>query len=164
MDDLVAFLRARLDEDEAAAKAATAGPWHWDDDGDSGDWGNDGPDLMSESVTWMDSGGGGPHLTTVLCGWGHDAWGVTIDDADKAHIARNHPARALREVYAKREILGEYEEAAQHPYDLPEGVREGRDDTERMRDEIVMFALEYVVAMLAAVYNDHPDYRQEWAP
>lgn len=29
MDELVSFLRACLDEDERAARAATAGPWVW---------------------------------------------------------------------------------------------------------------------------------------
>ncbi|MFC8009140.1 DUF6221 family protein [Streptomyces cinereoruber] len=29
MDDLIAFLRARLDEDEQAARAATQGKWVW---------------------------------------------------------------------------------------------------------------------------------------
>jgi hypothetical protein len=33
VSDLVTFLRARLDEDEAAARLATPGPWHCGDGG-----------------------------------------------------------------------------------------------------------------------------------
>ncbi|WP_326565092.1 DUF6221 family protein [Amycolatopsis rhabdoformis] len=33
MDDLIAFLRARLDEDERIAKTADPGPWHADGGG-----------------------------------------------------------------------------------------------------------------------------------
>ena len=49
------------------------------------------------------------------------------------HIARHDPSRVLRECAAKRAII----EAAEHGY------------------------LSYV-APLAAVYSDHPDYREEW--
>ena len=91
------------------------------------------------------------------------------DDAvDAAVIAiTGHAAksqRAFREVAAKRAILAAYEEATLHPFDLPEGVVEGRDDDERERDAAVLDALEGAICHLAAVYSDHPDYRQEWAP
>ena len=75
-----------------------------------------------------------------------------------------YPARVLREVAAKRAILAAYEEAAEHPYDLPQGIHEGRDDWERERDDSVLGELEDVARHIAAVYSDHPDYRQEWAP
>lgn len=79
-DDLVAFLRARYDEDEQVATAATPGPWVA---GGIGDFG------------WSVSGPSG---------------GVEADDseagrADAEHIARHDPARALAEVAAKRRVL-----------------------------------------------------------
>ena len=78
---------------------------------------------------------------------------------------RDHdPVRVLREVEAGRAILADYEEAAQHPYDLPEGVREGRDDDERERDAYLINVLEDVLRHLAAVYRDHPDYDPAWVP
>jgi hypothetical protein len=163
--DLVAFLAARLDEDEAAAREATAGPWEWEQEiKDPAEWGDDGLHLVSKAVTWMDSGGGGPHPTVVLSGWGHDAWGLNVEDGDKAHIARHDPARVLRDVAAKRAILAEYKESLQFPYDLPEGIADGRDDDERERDAYLIDLLDGVVRHLAAVYSGHPGYREEWKP
>ena len=62
--------------------------------------------------------------------------------ADAAHIARYNPARVLADIAAKREIVawvGDYDA------DL-DGSAWG------------------ILGNLAALYADHPDYQQEWAP
>jgi Family of unknown function (DUF6221) len=61
-----------------------------------------------------------------------------------AHIERYSPARALREVEAKRKILTEY-------------VAWTESYVTEMRQ------LRYAVACLAAVYSDRPGYDPEWA-
>lgn len=91
MDDLIAFLNARLDEDEAEAKAAA--------------------NALNRHIE--------------------------CDPDNAAHIARHDPARVLREVAAKRAIVERYAKA-------PDWA--GGED----------------VRLLAAVWSDHPDYRQEW--
>jgi len=76
MDDLVAFLKARLDEDEAVAQETVADFGdHWTVDGER----------VRGSVEYVD----------VLDGPG----------MPYAHIARHDPARVLREVEAKRRLL-----------------------------------------------------------
>ena len=75
-----------------------------------------------------------------------------------------YPARVLREVAAKRAVLAEWEEANGHRWDLPDGVAEGRDDSERERDDGMAALLDGIVAILGAVYSDHPGYRDEWKP
>lgn len=60
--------------------------------------------------------------------------------------------RVLAEVAAKRAILARHAEAQGWSY--PPG-----DGDEAVQDELVT-----VVRHLAAVYSDHPDYRQEWKP
>ena len=81
-----------------------------------------------------------------------------IDDCLPLADERNHalhqsPWRALREVEAKRAILAEYAPVAkndgQHEPEYAYGWAEG---------------LGMAVRALAAIYRDHPDYRQEWAP
>lgn len=75
MDDLVAFLRARLDEDEAAARAASAGPW-------------------VQQVGYISGGPDGRvHVAQQAQAWNAD------------HIARHDPARVLAEIDAKRRIV-----------------------------------------------------------
>jgi Family of unknown function (DUF6221) len=124
MEELAAFLKARLDEDEIRARAALG---EWDDEAARYEW----EDLPADSYVH----------------------------------ARNHdPARVLREAEAKGAILADYQVAAQSPYDLPEGVHDGRDDSERLADEAIMDTMEAVVRALATVYSDHPDYQKEWAP
>jgi hypothetical protein len=82
--DIVAFIRARLDEDERIARAATAGPWEVN----SADY----PE--SESIC-------APDGTAVVAAFDshHEAF----------HIARHDPARVLREVAARRRTLGRHE-------------------------------------------------------
>jgi hypothetical protein len=80
--DLVAFLRARLDEDEQAAR--TLGGVTLDAYLEGGDDG------------WAVEGEGGI--------------GAIIGDRNLAeHIARHDPTRVLREVEAKRQIIDEFE-------------------------------------------------------
>ncbi len=119
--DLIAFLWARLDEDEEVARAATQGDWVW----------------SREFVTPP-----GYHHRTV----------GPLEPGDAAHIARHDPSRALAEVEAKRRIVQAHAKwcegrcEAKHP--------EGGFDA----------AHYWSVKSLAAVWDDHPDYRDEWRP
>jgi hypothetical protein len=118
MDDLVAFLAARLDEDEAAARAALS-------------------QSAEEGTAW----------------WFDD---VGPETPREFHVARHDPARVLREVEARREILNRY--ARGLAGDLPEW-KAGRELI-----EAGLAILRAVLRDLAAVYSDHPDYRAEWKP
>lgn len=86
-DDLIAFLRARLDETERIARAGEVSDWSIDrqyHDGGESYWDVDGP-------------GGG--------------WIAHVGDFhDAEHIAANDPARVLRQVQAHRAILDDCEE------------------------------------------------------
>ncbi|MFJ6579226.1 DUF6221 family protein [Streptomyces sp. NPDC091368] len=83
MDDLIAFLRARLDEDADLALAASPGPWR--------------PDEEHDEVLAVDD---------IVVAEGFALSGrqlrATVD-----HIARHGPARVLAEVKAKRKLLDE---------------------------------------------------------
>lgn len=90
--DLVAFLNARLDEDEREAEAAFSNQ----EDPEHG-WGTDG-----RAVT--------PHV------------GVIHEDVQRAHVAKWHPGRVLADCAAKRavvEVLAK-QAAACPPDDWPE--------------------------------------------
>ena len=74
------------------------------------------------------------------------------------------PGRERREVAAKRAILDAAEADMDSPYDLPEGVRDSRDEWERERDGALAGAALETLRHLAAVYADHPDYDEAWRP
>lgn len=80
--DLVAFLRARLDDDERIAAAVDSTPWRQGDAG-SPEW--------DHHLVYVDQD------VRVL----HD-----LTEEEAAHVARHDPARVLAEVAAKRVILG----------------------------------------------------------
>ena len=80
---LVEFLNARLDEDEAIARAATDGPWG----ATPGPWGPE--------ATYLEA----------VDGWDFAVF-ETVKDA--RHAARHDPARVLAEVAAKRKIVEEH--------------------------------------------------------
>lgn len=82
-DDLTAFITARLDEDEAIAKAAANRHWLTDDNIITLHPEHDGDGFMS--------------------------WPTR---ADAQHAANHDPARVLREVAAKRAIVARYERGA----------------------------------------------------
>jgi len=83
MDDLTAFIRARLDEDEAVAKDAGERARRWKlaafDDEEIGDVG----DLMVFGEA------------------------STLNPIELRHVQRHDPARVLREVAAKRRMLSD---------------------------------------------------------
>lgn len=89
MDDLVQFLRDRLDEDEQTAMAASTGPWRAYT-GPERKWQSKG-NLIHPVTTW-DHMTGDPVIMTAT-------W------IDSQHIAWWNPERALREIEAKRRIL-----------------------------------------------------------
>ncbi|MEA1796685.1 DUF6221 family protein [Rhodococcus qingshengii] len=70
-----------------------------------------------------------------------------IPDQDSRHIARHDPARILCEVAAKRKLIRSIEGLVQHAY--------GYDSAG---------TVEKVLAPLAAIYSDHPDFNEEWRP
>lgn len=118
MDDLIAFVNARLDEDEAAAKAARGVEWDWR--------------------------------------YVAQPFGERPSIAHTVHIARHDPERVLREVAAKRAILAAYEQEGAQPIHRP-------DPEVLTLIEARLDAYEDAVLALAAIWSDHPDYRQEWA-
>lgn len=140
MTDLVEFLRARLDEDERAARKCLSV------NQDRGEWTfhdmqvRDDRDHLIVKHTWPNEGD---------------------------HITRHDPARVLREVEAKRRIVhahaqpheclalsgsGERSAVDGKPWELWEPAH--TDDHGPC----------FVLRCLALPYADHPDYREEWRP
>jgi len=146
---LVEFLEARLDEDEAVARAAIPtlgrakhelpdGPpyFEWVQVPGDGVWRADYRTVEGIGFEIYDEGGHG--------------------DEEAAHIARHDPARVLREVEAKRAILAEHErvgETCETCSDTYHGF-----DCEGWEEPYPCPTLR----ALAAVYADHPDYHAEW--
>ena len=160
MDDLLQFLRARLDEDERVARAATEGPW----------WYNPGKQWLGpEAFEKYDLrqgeefvGYGGPHpFTGAVCATGPANNMQSMQDAE--HIARHDPARVLAEVEAKRRIIEEHKPA------VPKG-RPNRErgcltcTTAQEWDAAANEANCLTLRLLASPYADRPGYREEWRP
>ena len=144
-EDLIAFVRARLDEDEAAAMAATPGPWADTGQRDA---------FVEQAATHAGTPADDLHLIAEM---------ERCDEhGDRRRADAVHIARILRGVDARREILAMWQD--QPGRDLPEGVHDGRDPDERERDEALKNTLEQVVRLLAAECSDHPGYREEWKP
>lgn len=96
-DDLIAFLNARLDEDEVAAKAASPGPWHLNAEGDT---------VLADD---------GIEVAEAFALSGNQQRATAV------HIARHDPARVFREVEADRALLRIYAEAMEF-YSRPGNV------------------------------------------
>ena len=168
MDGLTDFLNARLDEDEAVAKA-------WDED--QRQWGYD--DVLSEHAA---SAADTPVAVVDVIGSRRDEWWTRIHILDgdaglAAHVARHDPARTLREVGAgrKRLALHAIETSREEQRPLAEDVENiargkpfaywvdvcscvicGWFDIEQGACETLRID--------AAVWNDNPGYRETWKP
>ncbi|MEU2788994.1 DUF6221 family protein [Streptomyces sp. NPDC007100] len=138
-EHLVQFLRDRLDEDEAVARAASPGPWTQVGIGDYG-W----------AVSFNRP----------------DYAGVETEDddqgrADADHIARHDPARVLAEVEAKRRLLVVH--AKSSSYDGCATCDAGNDSCGCLGGAHWEYPCD-TMKLLALPYADHPDYHEEWRP
>lgn len=141
MDDLIAFLRARLAEDERTARAVEDRSAPWD-----GQWMADG----NSAVRTLNG-----HVLFYRHGAAPLKPGLT------EHIARHDPARVLREVAAKRELLDEHQDVndglcgtcvnSDWGYPTHGGSSPQNFPCRTLR-------------LLALPYADHPEYREEWRP
>ena len=134
MDDLIAFVRARLDEDERVARAASTpnslppGSWAFTD------------------MQIRDAAG----CLVVKHTW----------PAEGEHIARHDPARALLEVETKRRNLASLEQAHGN---AETAAHEGHAGDSAMYFGMVSALLDVAKAN-AQVYAAPPDSREEWKP
>lgn len=155
--DVVAFIRARLDEDEQVALAACG----WRRYGESGEWTYDrdrfavsdeqGRSIAAQKV-W-EIVGGVPRLDSLF-------------DVDGTHIARHDPARVLREVEAMRRIVETYrDERVRRDIMQADDARavEDEDQVIRRRSSAARCrGLEIAVQLLAEQWSDHPEYQENW--
>lgn len=138
MTDLVAFLKDRLDEDEQMATAPSSAVWA------SPEWrfadGDDGPfvDLGTNQLA-VESG---------------------LNAAELEHMARQDPARTLREVEAARAVLDLYEEAGHR---MDRAMRDA-DTVAYQEARVEHRTLRRVLLREAAVHQAHPAYLEEWRP
>lgn len=157
MDDLVEWLRAQLDEDERIARAAGGRDW------------------MLLSVPRFSTPGdpGEVEIGDQL---------VALPTPEVAqHIAAHDPARVLREIDAKRQLLdahnGDCSPACRrdHTFSGSCGLRsmgpvEEIDGMPWVRNEdgrqvpAPPVTTEWTLRLLALPYADRPGYREEWRP
>lgn len=138
MDDLVQFLRERLDEDERTARAVL-----WPGSGNRSAW-----DL--------------PASATVEVGTDEFYAG---DRTVAQHIVRHDPARVLADIEVKRYYLELYADAVEREAARKgPGYHDGRDPEQVDSEDAAAAMLEGFARRFAAVYHDHPDYRPEWKP
>lgn len=140
--DLIAFITARLDDDERIARIAAAEftrdsglRWVVDDETH--------PECVRPAEPLDNS--------TVAIG----AWGMIGKQG--IHIARHDPARVLREVEAKRRLVTLHVgEDGSHGFWYCKTCGSGEPNE---------YPTEWPCAtlkLLAAPYAEHPDYRAEW--
>jgi hypothetical protein len=149
MTDITAFLVARLDEDATMAHAASAFYDDADENGVSWD-GHEGESQNGSMHFWP-----APHL------------GVIYDVASGRHINRHDPARVLSEVAAKRALLAEHVQVRHAPvveWSSPMYGCTVCDAGCQCYPGVNGSGTEgcNTVRIMAAVYAEHPDYKEEW--
>lgn len=136
MDDLIAFLKARLTEDEQTAQRSETQHWRY---------------VRVDDVTPDHSIEFGERVCIDI--------GMTGDDfmrpGEARHAARHDPARVLREVEARRQRIEHYLK-----------VCELADPNRNPAQEYVLAkgAAEKSLMFDALPHADHPGFREEWRP
>jgi hypothetical protein len=145
---LVEFLRARLDEDKAAAREARAPNW-------------------PEPLTWWSEEESVGRLDRD-----HEieSFGSAGTKADARHIARHDPARVLRQVEALRRVV----DCHKHTYSDAVGERpwHGCEVCHVEGDFVIGGGWSELdpdgwcetIRLLTLPYADHPDYNPAWQP
>lgn len=165
MDDLVKFLRARLDVEEQVAREATMGPWQ---NAPTASHHATATGRTEEAVFAAPPDKG----ATIVATTGVPSQRQNLVNAE--HIARHDPARVLRDVEAKRRIVDAYLPPGADPHPgLPCINYEGQDPADyddydscsrHLEATKHRFHTDYVLRLLALSYADHPSYREEWRP
>jgi len=159
MTNIVEFLTARLDEDEAGALATTpvlvTGHWkvardkHADDDAP----------LQLIQGEYPDDPASEEYSSTEVIAY--CAYWQAEAEANLRHIARHDPARVLAEVKAKRALI---KIAFDHASKIDgewgcchsaESIKAGLCEDERPEDQAIL-------RTLAELYDQHPDYDEAW--
>lgn len=159
--DLVQWLRAQLDEDERIARAAS-----WTDDANA--W-------HAEPTPFGARDGGQRWYVEDAMDDGvvsHVDPAASDDEGVARHIAEHDPARVLREIAAKRQIVAAYIPPGTSPHPGQPCINyEGQDPTDYDRSDGCSLHIEasktalhhdYVLRLLALPYSDRPGYREEW--
>lgn len=132
MTDIVAFLHARLNEDEQIAQSAAPGPW---------------------TVTKLYS-----DVFSVTDSTGHDVANESsnglLETGNAQHMARQHPPRTLAEVAAKRRIIDYCRNAIE--------VGEIHPNTTWNDDAAGAVIGAHVLALMTLPYQDHADFDSAW--
>jgi hypothetical protein len=132
---LTEFLLARIDEDEALARAAAAAVGRGMTEADGSFWESD----HSDVVLALD-----PDQFVVVAAGSDDL--DTVPEATR-HIACHDPARVLADCEALRGlVLWWAASPIPEDADWPQAARR------------------WTLGSLAQPYSDHPDYRDEWRP
>lgn len=141
-DDLIEFIRARLDEDEVAAKACASGI--------EGSW--------RGTTEWHAS----ERRRAVYAGAYPVADYIGELTGHAEHIARHDPARVLRAVAAKRGLLKPHEPSF---YDDQLGCGECGWPSDYPDPAIIpQWWPCQTVRLIASEWDDHADYLPDWAP
>lgn len=152
MDDLITWLKVQLDEDERVAKATTGGGLRWFANGP-----NDIRTMPEGHRSELDTGE--PFWFQVAS----KAWRTEPERGeDFEHIVRHGPARVLRDVKAKRELL------ELHPC-AGADIGEPFCATCTPDDDLYSEGLANrwpcrTLRLLAAGYDTEPGYQEAWRP
>lgn len=149
MDDLMTWLRAVLDDIEAAARSCAEifpSPWDVSDRGHTAYVRADEPGFRI--VCELEQ-------SDIIDGWLGDRL---------HHIHRHDPASVLRDVAAKRAIVDLHEHQVFERPDYYSGQTVGCTICHRAHDEDYPGGWCLTVRHLAAVYEDRDGYREEWRP
>lgn len=134
---LIAFLHARLDEDEQVAHAAAPGPWEYQDIESVGGGRICDPEVAIANVDW-DTEPVNPRIRRFRAAEQADATGE--------HIVRHDPQTVLADIAGRRAIV---------------------DWSERQLAEfgsVVDPGVRVVLSGLAVRYSGHPDHSSAWSP
>jgi len=145
---LVEFLRARLDEDEAAV-------WRYDSDGQA-----------RIATMWT---GGAPGYTTVAGDHRDDVWvagGREVWSPRHVHVLWD-AQQVLAGIAARRAVVDAVaaaETAWESIQDTFAGDRSERARVERASYSQAAAAGHQILAHLAGAHSGHPDYQEAWRP
>lgn len=143
---IIEFIEERLAEDEAAARRVSSSRWN------AGFY-EDHPGEYVSVLEDIDAPVDDDGFANFYDGRGYAA----------THAARHDPARVLREVTAKRRILGEiFDNASGIDGEWGDGHTAAEIRTGLCDDHGGSSAAK-LLGMMATIWSDHPDYQQDWA-